>query len=441
MAENEELELTSQNRTEVIGNHIASSFEKATKGSGAPVGTVHYRHGKAWVKTANGYWIPKSSYVKGAPPDLDTSHKKHPLYAQTNKEVQKIVDSEMPKSKKVVAMMHLGVMDKGKLAALSGAHYSQVYSIFKAHHDDIELKGKDVPEDAGKAKGDTAHSSDAAEPVLEMPKLPTLPEVDMKQRWASYEMFINMVLTGGRKAAFAYGLGGVGKSFILNKILKESTPNRPKLREFDEEYNKPGQADYDYVTIKGKATPVGLYKALWEHNKKLIVFDDCDKVFKDDDAINMLKGALDSTGDGTISYASARNIVDDDGLPIPKRFKFTGRVIFVSNVAREDFPQPLRSRALTVDLTMTPDQAIERLEEITPKMTFKTPEGTELHMSQDDLKAGISFLKKYKDAIDVSSLDARTLGSIALVKQEADRQGMKDWEKAAVLLLTPQQYE
>jgi len=53
--------------------------------------------------------------------------------------------------------------------------------------------------------------------------------------------------------------------------------------------------------MKGKSSPFGLYSTLYMNRNKLIVFDDMDSVFKDTDTVNMLKAALDSTGENTVN--------------------------------------------------------------------------------------------------------------------------------------------
>ena len=63
---------------------------------------------------------------------------------------------------------------------------------------------------------------------------------------------------------------------------------------------------YDFVHFKGRATAAGLFITLYENSDKIIVLDDCDSVFKDDDAVNILKGALDSYDTRKISYITTK---------------------------------------------------------------------------------------------------------------------------------------
>ena len=46
----------------------------------------------------------------------------------------------------------------------------------------------------------------------------------------------------------------------------------------------------------------------------------------------------------------------------PNQFNFTGRVIFISNKNKDKMDEALLTRSLTVDLSMTPSEKIERME-------------------------------------------------------------------------------
>lgn len=93
---------------------------------------------------------------------------------------------------------------------------------------------------------------------------------------------------------------------------------------------------YDY--IGGGCTAVGLYHALWNmRNGGLIVFDDCDGVFKDDESLNLLKVATDSTRERLASWRKNASWLDE--YEIDKTFDFRGHIIFLTNV---DFEETIR---------------------------------------------------------------------------------------------------
>lgn len=111
-----------------------------------------------------------------------------------------------------------------------------------------------------------------------------------------------------------------------------------------------------------------MYSNLYTHNGKLILFDDCDSVFDDDDAVNVLKGALDSSEVREISWQSARPVKNAKGEIIPQKFEFTGRVIFISNLPQKDIDPALKSRSFVLEVALSPEDTIEYIEGILSKI-------------------------------------------------------------------------
>lgn len=262
---------------------------------------------------------------------------------------------------------------------------------------------------------------------------------DVNTKFETFARFTRTVAKGRMKSLIAYGTGGVGKTYTVTEQLDSMgkiefdedihavANSAPSLGDEDEpEEDEDGMVkskNYDYVKITGKSSPVALYQALYEHNGKTILFDDCDSVLKEDNAINILKGALDTSGKGTISWGTAGTIKDSAGNPLPKRFKFTGRVIFISNLPSDKVPQPIKSRALRIDLTMTAEQTIERIGHILDHIKFDG-----MDVTPEDKKEVLEMLDKYKHHL--TDLNVRTLGSLIAIKHEADEAGV-DWKKDA----------
>lgn len=261
---------------------------------------------------------------------------------------------------------------------------------------------------------------------------------DINQKYETFGRLVKMVGRGIGKSLIAYGTGGVGKTY---EVIKQM--NTLGLTEFDEDEHLPAnlsqeeadEADdevvlsqnYDYVKITGKSTAAGMYKDLYQHNGKLIIYDDCDSVLKDANAINILKGALDSSGDNTISWSSLGKIEDDLGNPLPRRFKFGGRVIFISNLPSSEIPQPIKSRAYRIDLTMSKQQTIDRLRHIMGAVQTKLKGVTE-----KDKTEVIDLLEKYKDKL--SDLNTRTLLNILAIKKNSEAEGV-NWQVEAKHML------
>lgn len=276
---------------------------------------------------------------------------------------------------------------------------------------------------------------------------------DINKRFQVYEDLVDDVINGHAiRSLLVYGAGGVGKSFTVTKALKDAGMVAYKPKQFtysnDDEGNKTkekvetsnsdghekGSEDYDYVVLKGgKTTPAALYRNMYEHNGKLIIMDDNDNVLKDDTAINMLKGALD-TKDRRVSNETNSALKDEAGNPIPTTFKFNGKMIIISNIkANNEKLQPLKSRSSKIDMTMTPDQTIDRIEHIAKDKNGKF---TKLDFSNDEGEKGESFEYKHADAEKVfkfmrqhkdefgDDLSVRTVKTLLALKQRADKRGI-----------------
>lgn len=177
------------------------------------------------------------------------------------------------------------------------------------------------------------------------------------------EMFTNlarltkMVGRGIQPSLVVTGGAGTGKTHLVKQTLSDMG-----LEE-----------STDFVHFKGRATPAGLFITLYENSDKIIVLDDCDSVFKDDDAVNILKGALDSYDSRKISYITSKSLKDTYGAEIPRHFEFTGRVIFISNIDQSKLDEAIRSRSFVADIDMTQDQMFTRIEQLMPKMESRIP--------------------------------------------------------------------
>jgi hypothetical protein len=170
--------------------------------------------------------------------------------------------------------------------------------------------------------------------------------------------------------------------------------------------------------IKGFSTAKGLYRTLFENNKSIVVFDDCDAVLKDPIALNLLKGALDSYGKRIISWNA--DMKDDD---LPRSFEFTGRVIFISNMDQDRIDQAIRSRSMMIDLSMTLDQKIDRMEFIAASEEF-------LPEYDATIKAdALALIRKIKS--ECKEISLRTLIAVSKV-----RASNKDWKDLATYMLT-----
>jgi hypothetical protein len=116
--------------------------------------------------------------------------------------------------------------------------------------------------------------------------------------------------------------------------------------------------------VKGAMTALGLYAQLYKYSdtKNVLIFDDCDSVFTDDLALNILKAALDSGKTRRICWNSDSRLLREEG--IPNTFNFNGSAIFITNLKfgnlkskkLQDHLEALQSRCHFLDLTIDGDR-------------------------------------------------------------------------------------
>lgn len=199
--------------------------------------------------------------------------------------------------------------------------------------------------------------------------------------FGNLERLTKMVGRGIQPSLVITGMAGVGKTHLVKETLKQMG-----LKE-----------SYDFEHFKGKATAAGLYLTLYANSDKIVVLDDCDSVFKDDDAVNILKAALDSYDTRQISYISTKPLKDEFGEPIPSRFEFTGKIIFISNINQSKLDEAIRSRSFVADISMNTEQMFTRMEQLLPTMESRIP----LAAKQQALEIMKSLHAKY-DGVDIN---------------------------------------
>lgn len=164
------------------------------------------------------------------------------------------------------------------------------------------------------------------------------------------------VIAGDVPSMIVYGAPGVGKSHTIMEALKDAVVD---------------DKNFHYDVIKGAVRAPGLYKALFRARKGgVVVLDDSDSIFDDEDALNLLKAALDSSDERLISWRKQSpwlGELDDESGEDASNFVFEGGVIFITNinmkkrVAKGHRMAPhyeaLISRSHYIDLTMDSTRA------------------------------------------------------------------------------------
>ena len=173
--------------------------------------------------------------------------------------------------------------------------------------------------------------------------------VEIAERFEILHDMTKAATNGDIRAMIVSGPPGVGKSFgVEQEIEKACLVDQIAGRRLRAE------------VVKGSASPLGLYQALYKYSDEncVLVFDDCDTILFDDVSLNLLKGALDSGKSRRISWLSESRVLKDEG--IPSSFNFKGSVIFITNLKFDkmksqklkDHLDALQSRCHYLDLTL-----------------------------------------------------------------------------------------
>jgi len=178
---------------------------------------------------------------------------------------------------------------------------------------------------------------------------------------------IRVVVKGGQPSLLVFGGPGIGKSYTVEEELKKQ--------------------GVDFTIISGKTTPVGVYRTLFLNRKRMIVFDDSDSVFNDQDSRNLIKAALDSKKVKELSWISNRttNVTSmskdereaftvevegilkaggDESVKLPSSFEYTGKIIFISNLSEGKIEPAILSRGFKIDMTLTDAEVFKRMASI-----------------------------------------------------------------------------
>jgi hypothetical protein len=231
-----------------------------------------------------------------------------------------------------------------------------------------------------------ARKSKIVEEVVKPKPFFTVPE-----RFEFITQFVKL-LAGGRINSFILtGSGGLGKTHTVLEALKAKGLREDTVGEIG-----------DFVFIRGYSTAKALYRTLFEYNGKVIVFDDADSVHRDPIGANLLKAALGSEEKRVISWGA--EFPESESLP--NRFEFIGRVVFISNLSQNQFPQALLSRSMKVDLTLNTEEKLERI-----KQVFEQVKG--------DVQEKAEVMKFIEDNAEVASdLNIRSALNILKLKRD-----------------------
>ena len=235
-------------------------------------------------------------------------------------------------------------------------------------------------------------------------------------------------INGDIRAMIVSGPPGVGKSFGVETQLEKSST-----------FDRIASKRIRFEIVKGAMTPIGLYCTLYKYSdpKNVLVFDDCDSVFQDDLALNILKAALDSGKRRRICWNSDSSMLRREG--VPESFEFKGSAIFITNLKFEnlkskklqDHLEALQSRCHFLDLTIdTERDKILRIKQVHrdtegglfKDYDFEFDEGDQVLAFMEKNKSKLRELSlrmclKIADLVKVSATNWRSLAENTVMKR------------------------
>lgn len=270
---------------------------------------------------------------------------------------------------------------------LNGQPITGIYRQWSSKYDMamVEVGGRVLPRKIYSVHTDDSEPVNGHEVQISEPIATPVERVPINTRFHYLEELVKVVATTPATSMLITGQGGLGKSYTVLQVLDSLS--------FEE--------DHDYVLVRGFVSPRGLFKLLYKHSDKLVIFDDTDSVLKNPVALNLLKSALDTTRSRRINWTTNNSEDGELDHDIPGRFDFEGKIIFISNMHVDKIDRAVRSRAMVVDLEMTKNEVIERMRAFLP--------GFQPEIDMSAKIEAVDLIDEMKDKIGETFLTLRTL--------------------------------
>ena len=208
--------------------------------------------------------------------------------------------------------------------------------------------------------------------------------IAFKHQIEDMQELVRHVHHGATNLLVIAGDGGVGKTYNVEQTLQELG------REPDE----------GYLMVAGSISTSGMYRTMFECRSpdKILVIDDADAAFANQDSRNLIKAATDTkpkrvlsmikkasdlfdpkTSDGQekmeILDAGGTVYNSHDNPMYPNRFEFKSRIIAISNlpISKLDPDGAIRTRGPMIEIRPEKEELVEFLAELAPKIVAKMP--------------------------------------------------------------------
>ena len=140
---------------------------------------------------------------------------------------------------------------------------------------------------------------------------------DLTEGFSELGLMTGDLARGKARAMIVTSKPGMGKTYTISNVL-ESMNHR-------------------FVSTTGGVSASQLYQMSYKykHKGEVLVFDDCDNIFRDEDCLNIFKAMTDTTRKRVVSWRKDNREMADNN--IEKTHVFEGGVIFSSNLDFQAF--------------------------------------------------------------------------------------------------------
>lgn len=225
---------------------------------------------------------------------------------------------------------------------------------------------------------------------------------------------------GSVRSLIVSGAGGVGKTHTIEQ----------KVEHYVDE------GDIQAEVVKGVLTPINLYMLLYRnrHKNSVTILDDADAIFWNEDALGILKAALDSSKKRKISWLSESSALKNND--VPQTFDYHGSIIFITNIDFQSVVdggkgklvphlQALMTRAIYLDLKLhTPREVGLWIDYMVQKHGILIQDG----LSEDQQEDVLNFIADNRTKL--RNLSIRTALKLSFMVKTSSQ----NWRKMAETL-------
>jgi len=214
---------------------------------------------------------------------------------------------------------------------------------------------------------------------------------DIQERFRMMATLTTACAEGVIPSMIVPGSSGVGKTFTILRALDA--------------------AGVRYVRVSGGISAVELYTLAYHHRAvgSVLLLDDLDIIFRDEDTINVLKSLTDSSTKRTVSWRKQTQSLKAE--EIPDSYDFRGSVIFVSNLNFQEIIDQASSKYAV------------HLAALTSRSLYLE---TNIH-DRRSLDLWVRFVAKEGKMLRVEGIDDEALGEELLDWMSSNREKLREY--------------